>query len=426
MSFFQNTLALIEKAASLMKLDADAKAILSNPNRIIEVSIPVKMDDGKIEIFRGFRVQHCNLPGPYKGGIRYHPNVDMEEVKALATLMTFKCSTVGIPLGGGKGGIIVDPSKLSRGELERLTRKYTECIAPFIGPESDVPAPDVNTDSQIMAWIADEYSRVTGKNTPGVVTGKPLTYGGSLGRDKATAKGGYYVLEEFMKETGRKPQDTTVVIQGFGNAGANAARILDEAGFKIIAVSDSKGGIFCKDGIHALKAIECKEAVGSIHECTVAQGKVDYHVSKGASCERIDNEKLLELDCDLLVLSALENQVTEANAGNIKAMVILELANGPVTPAADEILFKKDITVIPDILANAGGVTVSYFELVQNQMNYYWPSEEVQERLKTIMVGSWKRVRETQEKYDCTLRMAAFITALTKLAELVKLRGLAS
>ena len=422
MSFFENTLQLIEKAAKIMKLEPDVKEILSHPNRIIEVSVPVKMDNGKVKVFDGFRVQHCDLPGPYKGGIRYHQDVNMEEVKALATLMTFKCAVVNIPLGGGKGGIIVDPKKLSKGELERLTRKYTDRLAPFIGPELDVPAPDVNTDGQIMAWIADEYTKVTGKNGFGVVTGKPLSFGGSLGREKATARGGIYVLDEYMKEKGMKVKGTTVVIQGFGNAGANAARILDEAGFKVIAVSDSKGGICCKDGIHAIKAIQCKMEKGSIHECTVA-GKVDYHISKGASCERLTNEELLEVECDILILSALENQVTAKNAKKIKAGMILELANGPVDAEADEILASRKITVIPDILANAGGVTVSYFELVQNQMNYYWPSEEVQERLKVIMVNAWKRVSELQSKYRCTLRTAAFISALERLSELMKVRG---
>lgn len=423
MTFFQHTQGLIEKAARLMKLDSDVKEILRNPNRIIEVSLPVKMDSGKIQVFRGFRVQHSNLAGPYKGGIRYHPNVDMEEVKALATLMTFKCAVVGLPLGGGKGGVILDPNKLSAGELERLTRKYTERIAPFIGPDIDVPAPDVNTDSQIMAWIADEYSKVTGRNALGVVTGKPLPVGGSLGREKATARGGFYVLEEIMKEKQWKPEKTTVVIQGFGNAGANAARIMDESGFKILAASDSKGGIYCKDGIHAIKAIQCKMEKGSIHECTIG-GSVDYHVSKGATCERIGNEELLQMKCDILVLSALENQVTKKNADRIQAKMILELANGPVTPEADEILEKKGIIVIPDILANAGGVTVSYFELVQNQMNYYWTKEEIQERLKGIMTAAWRRVREVQDQYKCTLRMAAFITALLRLSELMKLRGI--
>lgn len=422
MNFFENTINLIQKASQIMDLDHGSKEILSNPDRIIEVSIPVKMDDGKTKVFRGFRVQHNNLEGPYKGGIRYHQDVNMEEVKALATLMTLKCSVVGIPLGGGKGGIIVNPKTLSRNELEKLTRAYTEKITPFIGPDMDVPAPDVNTDGQIMAWIADEYSKLTGKNRLGVVTGKPLEVGGSLGRDKATAKGGFYVLEEVIKEYNIKPEQTTVVIQGFGNAGANAARLLDEAGFKVIAVSDSKGGIHCKEGIHAVKAIECKEEHGSLHECITGERAVNYHVSKGATCEKITNEQLLELPCDILVLSALENQVTGKNAKNIKAKMILELANGPINAEADDILEKRGITIIPDILANAGGVTVSYFELVQNEMNYYWTSEEIQERLKIIMVQAWKRLQAIQKQYSCTLRMAAFISALTRLSLTLKFR----
>lgn len=422
MTFFQNTLNLIEKAAKLMKLDPESKEILSRPNRIIEVSIPVKMDNGTLQVFRGFRVQHNNSAGPYKGGIRYHENVDMEEVKALATLMTFKCAVVGIPLGGGKGGIIVNPKKLSKGELERLTRSYTQQICPFIGPETDVPAPDVNTDSQIMAWIADEYSKLVGQNTLGVVTGKPLSVGGSLGREKATAKGGFYVLQEVVKEKNLKPEKMTVVIQGFGNAGANAARLLDEAGFKVMAVSDSKGGIHCKDGIHAKKTVECKLETGSVQLCTT--GKVNYRISKGTTCKQISNEQLLELPCDLLVLSAMENQITKKNAAKIKAKMVLELANGPTTAEADVILEKRGIPVIPDILANAGGVTVSYFELVQNQMNYYWPKEEIQNRLKVIMVNAWKEVLSVQKRFKCSYRMAAFIKALLRLSEIIKLRGL--
>lgn len=422
MSFFQNTLNLIEKAAKLMNLDKESKEILSKPDRIIEVSVPVRMDNGELKIFRGFRVQHNSAAGPYKGGIRYHQEVDMEEVKALATLMTFKCAVVSIPLGGGKGGIIVNPKTLSKGELERLTRQYARCITPFIGPLTDVPAPDVNTDGQIMAWIADEYSKTMGKNTLGVVTGKPLSVGGSLGRDKATAKGGFYVLQEVMKELKLKPEKATVVIQGFGNAGANAARLLDEAGFKVIAVSDSKGGIYCKDGVHAEKAIECKEETGAIHLCTTE--KVHYKISKGATCKKVTNEELLEIPCDLLVLSAMENQVTKKNAAKIKAKMILELANGPTTPEADVILEKRKIPVIPDILANAGGVTVSYFELVQNQMNYYWPKEEIQSRLKTLMVNAWKEVSAIQRQYKCSYRMAAFIKAFLRLSEMMKLRGM--
>ncbi|MBP9718191.1 Glu/Leu/Phe/Val dehydrogenase [Candidatus Gracilibacteria bacterium] len=422
MNFFQNTLNLIEQSSEIMSLSTEAKAILSNPQRIIQVSMPIRMDSGELKVFTGFRVQHCDVPGPFKGGIRYHPNVDMEEVKALATLMTFKCAVVGIPLGGGKGGIIVDPKQLSKGELERLTRSYTQKIAPFIGPDKDVPAPDVNTDGQIMAWVADEYSKQVGHNALGVVTGKPLSIGGSLGRDTATAQGGYYVLNEIVKEKGIDPKTTRVVIQGFGNAGANAAQILEAAGFKVIAVSDSKGGIHCEEGIHVVNAMKCKLEKGSIHECTV--GGKDYHVAKGTTCDRVTNEQLLELDCDILVVSALENQITSANANNVKAKIILELANGPLSAEADDILNKRGIMVIPDILANAGGVTVSYFEWVQNLMNYYWTREEVQKRLEIIMCESWKRVYGASKKYNCSLRMGAFITAFERLSGMMKSRGI--
>jgi len=414
MNFFQNTLNLIEKSAKIMDLDPEVREVLSTPNRIVEVSVPIKMDNGKTKVFRGFRVQHCDLPGPYKGGIRFHPQVDLEEVKALATLMTLKCAVVGLPLGGGKGGIILDPKNLSKGELERLTRKYTERIAPLIGPDKDVPAPDVNTDSQIMAWLADEYSKLQGRNTLGVVTGKPLAVGGSLGRDTATAQGGTYVLQEIIAQKKIRPEDTKVVVQGFGNAGANAAAILSEMGFKIIAISDSKGGIHCETGIDIGKAMQCKMSKGSLQECSQ---------TLNATCKKVSNEELLELPCDLLILSAMENQVTEKNANNVKAKMILELANGPINKGGDDILDKRGITVVPDILANAGGVTVSYFEQVQNQTNYYWTREEVQARLKIIMVDAWKRVKEANEKYKCSLRMAAFITALHRLEEMAKLRG---
>ncbi|PIQ78581.1 glutamate dehydrogenase [Candidatus Peregrinibacteria bacterium CG11_big_fil_rev_8_21_14_0_20_46_8] len=423
MSFYENTLELIEKAAKLMKLESNIKAVLTSPNRILEISIPVKMDDGNVKIFRGFRVQHSDIAGPYKGGIRYHEEVNMEEVKALATLMSFKCAVVGIPLGGGKGGIIVNPKKLSETELEKLTRGYTQRIAPFIGPEIDVPAPDVNTNEKIMAWIADEYSKVRQKNTIGVVTGKPLTFGGSMGRDKATAQGGFFILDALAQEHGLEPGKTRVVIQGFGNAGANAANILDKHGYNVIAVSDSKGGILCEKGVHPIKAQECKLQKGSLHACTIPDSKYEYHVSKDATCTKISNEELLELDCDVLILSALENQITKKNASKIKAKYILELANGPVDDAADTILEKAGVIIIPDILANAGGVTVSYFELVQNQMNYYWPKEEVEERLKAIMQQAWKHVRKRQEEHGCSMRMAAFIQAISRLSELMKVRG---
>lgn len=410
MSLFENTLKQITKASKLMKLNVNIEEVLRHPERIIEVSIPVKMDNGCLRVFKGFRVQHNSIRGPYKGGVRFHPDVDMEEVKALATWMTMKCAVVGIPLGGGKGGVVVDPHELSPRELEELTRQYTIALAPFIGPEIDIPAPDVYTNPQIMAWMMDEYSKVKGKHMPGVVTGKGVEIGGSQGRASATSQGGVYVLEEILKD--QDNSELTVIVQGFGNAGSHVAKMLRGAGFKVLAVSDSKGALYCDEGLEPDKALSCKVDKGKVGECTLA----------GQSCRMITNEEMLEMECDVLVLSALENQVHEGNADKIKAKMILELANGPVTPEADEILEKRGIKVIPDILANAGGVTVSYFELVQNQMNYYWTAEEVQDRLKKIMIEAWHTVAATAREFNCSYREAAFITAMQRLEVAIKVR----
>jgi len=412
MSLFDNTLKQIEQAASIMSLDKDIVTILSAPKRILQVSLPIRMDSGEIKVFQGFRVQHNDVAGPFKGGIRYHQQVDMGEVKALATWMTMKCSVVGIPLGGGKGGIIVDPKTLSKRELEQLTRKYIDRVEAFIGPELDVPAPDVNTTPEIMAWMADEYSKLQKKNKLGVVTGKPLEVGGSQGRGEATSRGGYYILNEVAKEKGITPSETRVVIQGFGNAGSHMARILAEEGYKVIGVSDSKGGIYSPDGLDAQCVIKCKQEKGSVMQCECAN-----------NIQTMTNQELIEQDCDILVLAALENQVTAENANNIKAKIIIELANGPVNPDADAILKDRGVMVVPDILANAGGVTVSYFELVQNEMNYYWSNEEVQAKLEPIMINAWKRVSEIQKEFNCTLRQGAFISAMRRLEAKLKARG---
>ncbi len=418
MSLFENTIRQMRNAAQIMKLDPHVETHLSSPQRILEVSVPVHMDNGSVRVFKGFRVQHSNVRGPYKGGIRFHPQVDMEEVKALATWMTMKCSVVGIPLGGGKGGVIVDPRELSERELEQLSRTYIRAIEPLIGPEKDIPAPDVYTNPKIMAWMADEYSMLQRRNKLGVVTGKPLSVGGSEGRGEATSQGGMYVLEEALKELGKKPEEMTVVIQGFGNAGANVAHMMEDAGYKVVGVSDSKGALYCKDGLHPREAITCKAKKGTVTECSVAGIQ-----KTGDCCKVITNEELLEVECDVLVLSALENQVTKDNAANVKASIILELANGPTTPEADEILREKEVMVIPDILANAGGVTVSYFELVQNEANFYWSAEEVQERLNRIMIEAWHAVSDTAKKHNATLREAAFIVALKRLEEAMLARG---
>lgn len=412
MSLFENTLAQIAKASTLMGLSPSVRELISRHERILEVAVPVKMDDGSLQVFRGYRCQHNSIRGPYKGGIRFHPNVDLEEVKALSAWMTMKCAVVGIPLGGGKGGIIVDPKKLSPRELEAMTREYARAITPFVGPEMDIPAPDVYTNAQIMGWFADEYSRIQGRNVLGVVTGKALAMGGSQGRDTATSQGGVYVLEEYLRETGKIAQGLTVAIQGFGNAGSFMAMLLAQKGLKVVAVSDSKSGLYSPDGLVVAQVMSCKVEKGAVSECTMA----------GANAKVITNEELLALDVDILVLSALENQVHKDNVANVKAKALLELANGPVTPEADEALKVRGVPVIPDILANAGGVTVSYFELVQNQANYYWSAEEVQAKLKPIMVDAWKVVSDNAKKYNATYREAAFISALKRIEDAYKWR----
>ena len=423
MSLFENTLKQINKAAKTMNLNPEITDYLSHPQRIIQVAFPVRMDNGNMKMFTGFRVQHNNHAGPYKGGIRFHPQVDMDEVKALATWMTIKCSVVGIPLGGGKGGVIVDPKELSINELERLSRAYFRAISEFVGPHIDVPAPDVYTNPQVMAWFADEYTKKYGNRKLGVVTGKPLEYGGSKGRSSATAQGGVYVLDEYVKEYGLNPKEMTVAVQGFGNAGSFGAIFLAEMGYKVVAVSDSKGGIYNTDGINVEDTLTCKHEKGSVIECMKECG---MHKENYENCKTITNEELLELDVDVLVLSALENQVTEKNADKIKAKIILELANGPVTPEADEILEAKGIDVLPDILVNAGGVTVSYFELVQNEANYYWTEEEVKDRLKKIMVDAYRAVSTHKKKHSCDYREASYTNSLHRLEGMINAKGITS
>lgn len=429
MSLFQQTLAQMEEAANLVGLTDNAQRILENPERVLLVSVPVRMDNGKIRVFEGYRVQHSTMRGPAKGGIRFAPEVDLDEVKALSAWMSIKCAVVNIPLGGGKGGVSVDTHTLSSGELERLTRAYVRAIAPIIGPKKDVPAPDMYTTPQIMAWATDEFSILEGQNTLGVFTGKPLEFGGSVGRSAATAQGGIYVLNAFL--AARKSHIKTAVVQGFGNAGYHAARLLAEQGVKVVAVSDSRGGIFCEKGIDVAKAFQYK-------------GSGNLASYPGATV--LTNADLLSLPCDLLVLAARENEVTRDNADAISAKLILELANGPITPDADKILAQKNISILPDILANAGGVTVSYFELVQNEMNFYWSEREVSDRLKEIMERALDEILETQqhcfapehaeigakkieefpdpEKCErITLRQAAFIRALKRIEDVMRLRG---
>jgi len=409
-----------------MKLDKQILKYLRYPKRILEVNVPLLRENGRLEIYRGYRVQHNDAAGPYKGGIRFHPAVNLDEVKALALLMTLKCAVVDIPLGGAKGGIAVDPRTLSGKELEKLTRNYVRLIEPIIGPNIDVPAPDVNTDAHVMAWVADEYAKIHGKKEWGVVTGKPTESGGSKGRMDATSQGGAFILNELLKARKMDIEKVTVAIQGFGNAGSNIADILANQGFNVIAVTDSKGGIHCKEGLNPLTALQCKLKKGSLAKC----GDVGYEpksVPRGtqpdaAGCRRITNAELLTLPCDVLILAALENQITGANAAHVRAKIILELANGPVAAEADTILARKKVTVIPDILANAGGVTVSYFEMVQNRTNKYWSDSEVRSKLEKIMVTAWKKVEKEKARHRCNYRQAAIISGLEKLSKILDLR----
>ena len=401
----------LDKAAKIMKLEKEVHALLRVPKQILEVSIPVKMDNGRTEVYRGFRVHYNDARGPTKGGIRFHPEETLDTVKALAAWMTWKTSVVDIPYGGAKGGVICDPKKMSNNELERLARGYVRAIGrSFIGSEVDIPAPDVYTTPQIMAWMMDEYSVIVGHNEPGMITGKPLSVGGSLGRGDATAKGGMYCLREAAKSMGMDLKKVRVAIQGFGNAGQYAHKLVTEMfGSKVVAVSDSKGGIYSEDGLNYSKVMEHKNKTGSV---------VNYPGAKS-----ISNEELLELGVDVLIPAALENQIRKDNAGKIKAKIVVELANGPTTPEADEILNKNNILDIPDFLANAGGVTVSYFEWVQNINGYYWSEEEVYEKLDKKMTKAFHDVMEAKKRYNTDPRMAAYIVAVGRVADAVKIRG---
>jgi glutamate dehydrogenase (NAD(P)+) len=397
-------------AAEYLKLDPGLRQVLRTPKRILEVSIPTKLDNGQLKVFTGYRVQHNIARGPAKGGIRYHPNVTLDEVKALASWMTWKTATVNIPYGGAKGGVICDSKRMSKGELERMTRRYASEILPIIGPESDIPAPDMYTDSQTMAWIMDTYSMTVGHSVLGVVTGKPVSLGGSEGRNEATARGCLYAVEEACKVKKISLRGATVAIQGYGNAGSIAARLFAEKKAKIVAISDTRGGVFNSRGIDPIKALRYKERSGTVVGMP------------GAS--RISNDDLLALKCDILIPAALENVITLHNADQIKAKIIAEAANGPTTPHADEVLARKGILVLPDILANAGGVTVSYFEWVQDLQGYFWHENEVNARLELIMKRAFADVHDTMRKYHTHMRAAAYILAVGRVAEATLVRGL--
>ena len=400
---------MLGKVAEKLKLNESEIDILTIPKRTFTFSFPVIMDDGSTKIFAGYRIQFNNARGPTKGGLRFHPEVDLEDVKMLSFLMTLKCAVANIPFGGAKGGVTVDPKKISKGELERVSRAYMRELYKFIGPDTDIPAPDVSTNPEIMAWMLDEYEKIIGKHAPGVITGKPVELGGSLVKDISTSLGGVFVLKEIIKEFNMKPENTKVVVQGFGNVGMNAAKILHEQKYKVIAVSDSKIGIYDEKGLEIEKVIEHKKNNKSL---------------KGfKSAKEITNQEILELDCDVLIPAALEDQITKENADNIKAKIVLELANHPVTAEADTTLEKKGIAVVPDILASAGGVVVSYFEWVQNSMNYYWTEEEVLKKLEKYMITATKEVEKECKNFKCSIRDALYISAVNKVLDAERLRG---
>src|SRR6476659_8112352 len=398
-----------DRAADHLGLDPGVRAVLSTPKRQLIVSIPVKMDDGSISCFHGYRVQHSIARGPSKGGIRYHPGVTLDEVKALAMWMTWKCAVVNIPFGGAKGGITVDPKKLSLGENERMTRRYTSEISILLGHDRDIPAPDVYTTPQTMAWIMDTFSMTKGYSTLGVVTGKPLAVGGSAGRNAATAEGCFVAIEEAAKRLSMPIHGATAAVQGFGNAGAAVARFLDEAGAKVVAISDSKGGVYDKRGLELDGVFAAKEKKGSV---TAARG------------EKIDNDELLELPVDILMPADLEGVITRRNANRIKAQIIAEAANGPTTPDADDILRSKGAVVIPDILANAGGVTVSYFEWVQDLYSFFWEPDVVRNHLDRTIRRAYQEVDETARRHNTDLRTGALILGVGRVEEATRIRGL--
>jgi glutamate dehydrogenase (NAD(P)+) len=406
---FAVAVAQFDEAADRLQLSQDLRAILRLPRRELTVNFPVRMDDGRVEMFTGYRVQHNVTRGPAKGGIRFDAQVSLDEVRALAMWMTWKCAVVNIPFGGAKGGVIVDPRKLSRAELERLTRRYATEIAGVIGPEEDIPAPDMNTNPQVMAWIMDTYSMHEGFSVPAVVTGKPLAVGGSEGRMEATGRGVFIVTREACKHMGISLQDARVAVQGFGNVGSITARLLHEAGCRVIGLSDVYGAIYSDRGIDVHQAVRHVQEFGSLRDMP--------------HTEPLEGTALLELPVDILVPAALEGQLTGANAGRVKARLIVEAANGPTSPEADAIFRERGIPVVPDILANAGGVTVSYFEWVQDLQRFFWTEDEINVRLEQIMVRSFDAVQAKREEQDCDYRMGAYLLAVARVAEATQVRG---
>jgi glutamate dehydrogenase (NAD(P)+) len=407
---FESMMSRFDRAAQLLHLDDDLYAVLRVPNRELKVYIPTRMDSGRIQVFEGFRVQHNFARGPAKGGIRYAPDVNIDEVRALAAWMTWKCAVVNVPFGGAKGGVICDPQQMSLGELERMTRRYAAELLDFIGPEKDVPAPDMNTNEQTMAWIMDTYSMHARHTVTAVVTGKPIDLGGSSGRREATGRGLLFVINEAIKRFKMTPQETRVAVQGSGNVGGIGARLLYEAGYKVVAISDIRGGIYNPGGINIIEALNYLQTTRS------------FEGYQGV--EFVSNQELLELECDVLVPAATENQITSQNADRLKCKVLAEGANGPTTAAADEILHKKGVFVIPDILANAGGVTVSYFEWVQDRMGYFWREDVVNERLQDKMVASFNDLCRYADLHSVDTRTAAYMLAIDRVAYDTRMRGI--
>ncbi|HEX7332985.1 MAG TPA: Glu/Leu/Phe/Val dehydrogenase [Pyrinomonadaceae bacterium] len=407
---FESMMSRFDRAAQLLDLDPDLYAVLRVPNRELKVYIPTKMDSGRIQVFEGFRVQHNFARGPAKGGIRYAPDVNIDEVRALAAWMTWKCAVVNVPFGGAKGGIICDPQQMSMGELERMTRRYAAELLDFIGPEKDVPAPDMNTNEQTMAWIMDTYSMHARHTVTAVVTGKPIDLGGSSGRREATGRGILFVVNEAIKRFKMTPRETRVVVQGSGNVGGIGAKLLHESGYKVVAISDIHGGIYNPNGIDIPEALQYLWTTRS------------FEGYEGV--EFVNNQELLELECDVLVPAATENQITSQNADRLKCKVLAEGANGPTTAAADEILHEKGIFVVPDILANAGGVTVSYFEWVQDRMGYFWREDVVNERLQDKMVASFNDLCRYAEAHRVDTRTAAYMLAIDRVAYDTRMRGI--
>ena len=408
---FDNFVAVMDKAAGVMGISEEDYLTFKYPERELKVALPVRMDDGSLKVFEGFRIQHSTLRGPAKGGVRYHQNVNVDEVRALSAWMTFKCAVAAIPYGGGKGGSVCRPREMSKGELERLTRTYIDKISAIISPNTDIPAPDVGTNAQTMDWMVDEYSKLKGESVYGIVTGKSIEIGGSKGRNEATGRGVCFVTLEMMKKYNMKPEDCKIVIQGMGNVGSISAKLLAEEGAKIIAVSDVSCAIYNENGL---------DIAGIYKYLDSGKNLLDGYTG---DCKRITNAELLELPCDILIPAALENQITAENADRIKAKIVIEAANGPTSVEADEILNKKGVKVLPDILSNSGGVIVSYFEWVQNLQNFYWEEDDVNAKLKRQIVGAFNDVFDAREKYDCTFRVAAYIVALNRLVTAKKLRG---